>query len=593
MKKMRTFIALLLAASVLLIPASAQSTSTQGGAEIDEGVDIFAPVLDQGDLGDHTHGSTIVQFPDGELMAAWFQGNGERDGLSTRIMAARKPVGADSFGDPFVLVDTPRMADINPALYVDENETLWLFWYPVLGGRWETSQPKYLQAEKGHYESAQGHDQVPDWTWQDAIYVTMGGTFSGTRESDKVDGGTNSDGTYKDAFTQLLKEKYEEFGRNTFLPVSEGGDGVNEVMRGGDEYADFVSERLELSLGKSFFAKKGVPYARRWGWQTKDKPIEIQWEGRTRLILPLYSDIMECSIMAITEDGGRTWQFSEPIVGFPVIQASLLMKDDGQTLVCYLRDNGEAPQRIATSTSTDGGMTWSMVQDHQGLFDPGVGSDLAELPNGNWVFVHNDNQFGRSSLTVALSEDEGETWTYRRHIGMDTRESAASFHYPAIITNAAGEILITYTVDYPGSDGSLAGKNHIKFLAIDEDWIREGDAIDKVYSYDMIETDLTYDLSNDTSLRELPVPQTVKGYRTYTSTSTLDMQEDGMNPYVDLPLLWDEDAWTRFEQAVDSKGYNEVVDLDMDIDTAHLPDGVTADMLPSGGVRIRLMVCDV
>lgn len=62
----------------------------------DLGQDIFAPVKDNGDTGDHTHGSTIVELEDGELIAAWFQGNGERDGTTTRIMAARKPAGGQS-----------------------------------------------------------------------------------------------------------------------------------------------------------------------------------------------------------------------------------------------------------------------------------------------------------------------------------------------------------------------------------------------------------------------------------------------------------------------------------------------------------------
>ena len=121
-----------------------QKTAAQA---YDLGQNIFAPVKDNGDTGDHTHGSTIVELEDGELIAAWFQGNGERDGTTTRIMAARKPAGGQSWGEPFVLADTPRMADINPALFVDHEGSLYLFWYPVLGGRWESSQPKYLKAE--------------------------------------------------------------------------------------------------------------------------------------------------------------------------------------------------------------------------------------------------------------------------------------------------------------------------------------------------------------------------------------------------------------------------------------------------------------
>ena len=38
---------------------------------------------------EHTHGSTIVELPNGDLMAAWFQGSGERWADDVRIMGAR------------------------------------------------------------------------------------------------------------------------------------------------------------------------------------------------------------------------------------------------------------------------------------------------------------------------------------------------------------------------------------------------------------------------------------------------------------------------------------------------------------------------
>mgnify|MGYP002226102173 CR=1 FL=1 len=271
------------------------------------------------------------------------------------------------------------MADINPALFVDHEGSLYLFWYPVLGGRWESSQPKYLKAEKGHYESANGYTGVPDWDWQDAIYVKIGGNFSGgddAVESEKVDTGM-TDGRYNDPYTQLLNEKYAELKEYLFKPVEQGGAGVSQAFYG-EEYESFVQERLDLSLGKLFSLSEGVPYARRLGWQTKDKPLEIQYNGGWRIILPLYSDTMECTVMALSDDGGETWAFSEPIIGMANIQASMAQRSDG-TIVAYMRDNGPIPQRVVEAESADGGETWTIGKDRQDLFDPGVGSDLVEL----------------------------------------------------------------------------------------------------------------------------------------------------------------------------------------------------------------------
>ena len=85
-------------------------------------------------------------------------------------MASRLPVGAEEWSEPFVIADTPGMPDCNPTVYVDENDRLWLFWYPVLAHKWESSQPKFKYAEKGYYESANGFTQQPDWDWQEIMY---------------------------------------------------------------------------------------------------------------------------------------------------------------------------------------------------------------------------------------------------------------------------------------------------------------------------------------------------------------------------------------------------------------------------------------
>lgn len=557
----------------------------------DLGQDIFAPVKDNGDTGDHTHGSTIVELEDGELIAAWFQGNGERDGTTTRIMAARKPAGSQSWGEPFVLADTPRMADINPALFVDHEGSLYLFWYPVLGGRWESSQPKYLKAEKGHYESANGYTGVPDWDWQDAIYVKIGGNFSGgddAVESEKVDTGM-TDGRYNDPYTQLLNEKYAELKEYLFKPVEQGGAGVSQAFYG-EEYESFVQERLDLSLGKLFSLSEGVPYARRLGWQTKDKPLEIQYNGGWRIILPLYSDTMECTVMALSDDGGETWAFSEPIIGMANIQASMAQRSDG-TIVAYMRDNGPIPQRVVEAESADGGETWTIGKDRQDLFDPGVGSDLVELKNGNWVFVNNDNQFGRFSLAVALSEDEGKTWTYRRHIALDTRSDARDFHYPTVFAGQDGKIIISYTVDYKSSDGELAGCNHIKYIEIDEDWIKAGDSEKQIYTYDIITHEVsgeTIDLSKtDAEINEAIkalLPTEVKGFCTYT-----EKLEDGLTDAVELPILWTDETLSQIREALKAGKFNGGLEIAYTIDTQSLPQEVTEDMLPQRAPAMMVM----
>ncbi len=156
------------------------------------------------------------------------------------------------------------------------------------------------------------------------------------------------------------------------------------------------------------------------GWQTKNKAVLI--DG-TRLIVPLYSDGFSFSLMAITDDGGQTWQFSDPLVGAGNIQPSIARKADG-TLVAYMRDNGPPPQRLHVSVSTDKGLTWSTVKDSD-LPNPGSGADIVTLRNGHWILAYNDTEKGRHSLAVSLSTDEGKTWSHTRHLVHSDSEEGA------------------------------------------------------------------------------------------------------------------------------------------------------------------------
>lgn len=577
--KIKKWVVSTLAATLALTSYGFSGNSQMAKAEQTEATqapsqDIFAPVLDAGDFKEHTHGSTIVKLHNGEMMAAWFQGNGERDGTTTRIMASRLPVGATEWTEPFVLADTPRIADINPALYMDDQERLWLFWYPVLAGRWETSQPKYLYAEKGNYEYANGHHEVPKWDWQDAIYVKLGDHPFGV--------------TADDPFVKNLDMKLREFEEYTFKPKADGGAGMNEIYR--QEWAGFYADRMALAKGETYSIKNGYPLGRRLGFQTKDKPFSFNLDnGNTRMILPLYSDNLEFSVMAITDDYGKTWTFSEPIVGLAIIQASIVQKKDG-TLVAYLRDNGKPPQRVVYSESKDNGLTWTIGKDRDDLFDYGVGHDLTMLPNGNWVFVHNDIEDGRYSLSVLLSDDDGETWKYRRHIEMDTRLETGDYHYPAVIADIDGNIHITYTVDYTSADtgvnGSLKDHNNIKYLKVTEKWIREGDADSKaaqeVFSYEKLDVVVDGSVINEdnkdengkiamSELEKLALPTEINGYLTY-----LNPLPEGKTEAVPLKVKWDlsvladkykTDSWIK-------DGIPGAIDLD------HLPDGITAAQLP-------------
>ena len=91
---------------------------------------------------EHAHGATIVELDNGDLLAAWFQGSGERWADDVRIMGARLHRSEDKWSQPFVMADVPDFPDINPVLFIDQKDRLWLVWYTVIANQWSTSLPR-------------------------------------------------------------------------------------------------------------------------------------------------------------------------------------------------------------------------------------------------------------------------------------------------------------------------------------------------------------------------------------------------------------------------------------------------------------------
>ena len=187
--------------------------------------------------------------------------------------------------------------------------------------------------------------------------------------------------------------------------------------------------------------------------------------------------------MAITDDWGATWKTSTPLVGFGNIQPSLARKKDG-TLVAYMRDNGPPPKRLHVSRSRDRGETWSAVEDST-LPNPGTGAEVRVLANGHWVLVYNDLEQGRYSLAVSMSEDEGATWRWTRHLersvarqGPPDPQQRGEYHYPSIIQARDGTLHATYSYFIPPADGdegrprAALVRKSIKHAHFNEAWVR-------------------------------------------------------------------------------------------------------------------------
>jgi hypothetical protein len=330
------------------------------------------------------------------------------------------------------MADVPGFPDINPILFMDKGQRLWLMWYPVLANQWETSIPMYRISENYSRPGA------PVWSWQDVLFVKVG---------DKTERGIQPN----DRFVKEVKEQlsqYEEYLKASLMPSVP--DSLQGQLR--NEWDKYKIKMDSLSKGENMIrrgrikadsletpAPLGYPLTRRLGWQTKNKAVFLG----NRMIVPLYSDGFDCSLFAISDDGGKNWIYSNPILGGAGIQPTIAIGKDS-TLVAYLRDNGPPPNRMQRTESKDKGLTWTIAKDDI-LPNPGAGFDVVTLTTGEWVMVFNDTEQGRHNLSVVLSDDEGKTWKWKKSIENDTREEPTSSHYPSIISDSQNRIYISYS----------------------------------------------------------------------------------------------------------------------------------------------------
>ena len=170
---------------------------------------------------------------------------------------------------------------------------------------------------------------------------------------------------------------------------------------------------------------------------TRIKPLVTA----NRILLPLYSDGFNFSLMAISDDMGESWRPSLPLVGKGPIQPALIQKENGD-IVAMLRDAGDAPSMIQQSISKDQGETWTVAKKTE--FPNTASVELLKLKDGRWWMVGNDVQDGRYQLALWISSDEGNAWSNPQYLELDSTHQG-NFSYPALIQDQEGLVHLTYS----------------------------------------------------------------------------------------------------------------------------------------------------
>jgi len=365
----------------------------------------------------HNHASCLVELPNGDLLVCWYNGSGEQEADDVKILGSRRVKGEKSWRPRFLMADTPNFPDLNPCMMIDPQKRLWLFWPVILANEFHTALMKYRIST-----DYQDPDRPPLWVWNETLLFVP-----------------------KDFSEQTRKAIDSYLSRNDLAPAI-----FQEFNRLREKASDKMFSRL--------------------GWMTRAHPIVLP---TGRLIVPLYSDGWSFSLMALSDDWGKTWKTSAPLVGAGNIQPTIALKKDG-TLVAYMRNNGPRPKRIHMSSSSDQGLTWTPVVNTD-LPNPGSGCEVMNLKEGLWCLVYNDTEEGRHSLAVSLSDDEGKRWKWTRHLEADPRAARpGSFHYPSIIQTRDGLIHVSYSYFLNHLPEGRPRKS-IKHAVFDLAWVKEGD----------------------------------------------------------------------------------------------------------------------
>lgn len=363
-----------------------------------------------------THASCIVQCPNGDLLAVWYESGPplpppfymkQHDKAdNVRIGASRKPRGAKKWGKTFVMADTFGASDNNPCMVIDHQKRLWLIYATLVG--------------------------VPEWTWDSALV------------------------------RYAISTDYEKPGvpvwntQNVLLPRPTDFKSVIDaaILRRSKEEKWSAKQIAEAHAEEKHAFS--ILASKRLGWMPRAHPL-VRSDGA--LVLPLGNENFSLACMAITKDGGKTWAMSKPVPDIGLEQPTLVEYPD-KTIVGFFRNDGPE-HRIKRSVSHDGGMTWGPVT----LTDrphPCSGIEAILLKDGDLMLVYNDAENSRDSLAVSISQDRGKTWKWTRHL---EDKPGGRFDYPSIIQAQDGTLDVTY---------SYYTKT-IKYAHFNEDWVKAGD----------------------------------------------------------------------------------------------------------------------
>lgn len=213
---------------------------------------------------------------------------------------------------------------------------------------------------------------------------------------------------------------------------------------------DVVRMKTSDDMGRTWSKPRDISPS---GFLTRNHPIRLN-DGR--IILPIYTDWSTSSAVITSTDGGLTWTRPDYILFLLGIQPTIIQRSDS-SLYTIMR-TGTWPRLAWEAESYNMGKTWKN-QKLSSVKNPGSSLEMLKLRNGHVVLIFNDSKTTREGLSLALSYDDGKTWSHTRAIEYD--EDSVNC-YPSIMQDRDGLIHVVYAHD---------NRRSIAHFVTDEDWI--------------------------------------------------------------------------------------------------------------------------
>ena len=222
---------------------------------------------------------------------------------------------------------------------------------------------------------------------------------------------------------------------NPVLAVVDGRLALFHAVVPGGWSAARVAQRESTDGGRTWSAPRDI--ALEPGSNVRSPPVPVQggW------VLPAYDDLFLRSMFLFSKDG-RTWQPRSAIAlasPHEAIQPSLAPLSDGR-LLAVMRNVGGG--FLWAAASNDDGRTWTRPID-AGFPNPASPAALLRLASGRLALVFNDSDSERRPLSIALSPDDGLTWTHP----VALIDGDGSYAYPSLIQTSDGLLHVAYSHD--------------------------------------------------------------------------------------------------------------------------------------------------